>query len=80
MDVLRSARRKKAIAFAVVGALVVLAGVVMLGLLLEHGFDLDNRHDSRRGVGSQLIVAGGAVVIGIGCLIAAVRSLSGKSG
>lgn len=78
---LRSTRRKKAIGFAVVGALVVLAGVVMLGLLLEHGFDLDNSHGSRRrGGGSRLIVAGGAVVIGIGCLIAAVRSLSDKSG
>jgi hypothetical protein len=66
-ELLRSGRGKKAIAYAVIGALAVLAGVIMLGLLLQQNFD---------GGGYQLIVvAGGAVVIGIGCLIVAARSL-----
>ena len=79
-QLLRSGRRKKAIAFAVVGALVVLAGVIMLGLLLQDHVDLDNAGGTRRGGGYQLLaIAGGGVIVGIGCLIAAARALGAKS-
>lgn len=62
-------------AFAVIGALVVLAGVIMLGLLLQQTTDVDGGHR-----GYQLIViAGGGVIVGIGCLITAARSLGRKA-
>ena len=62
--------------FAVVGAFVVFAGVIMLGLLLQQNVDAANAGGTRRGGGYQLmVVAGGGVVVGIGCLIAAVRSV-----
>jgi hypothetical protein len=75
-QLLRSARRKKAMAFAVIGAFVVFAGVIMLGLLLQQNVEATNVEGTRRGGGYQLmVVAGGGVVVGIGCLIAAVRSV-----
>ena len=74
-ELLRAARRKKAMAFAVVGAFVVFAGLIMLGLLLQN-VDATNAEGTRRGGGYQLmVVAGGGVIVGIGCLIAAVRSV-----
>jgi ABC-type Fe3+-siderophore transport system permease subunit len=79
-ELLRSTRRKKAIAFAVIGAFVVFAGVIMLGLLLQQNVDPNNAGGSRSGGGYQLmIVAGGGVVVGIGCLIAAVRTVRERS-
>jgi ABC-type Fe3+-siderophore transport system permease subunit len=79
-ELLRSTRRKKAIALAVIGAFVVFAGVIMLGLLLQQNVDPNNAGGSRSGGGYQLmIVAGGGVVVGIGCLIAAVRTVRERS-
>jgi len=75
-ELLRAARRKKAMVFAVVGAFVVFAGVIMLGLLLQQNVDATNAEGTRRGGGYQLmVVAGGGVIVGIGCLITAVRSV-----
>jgi hypothetical protein len=79
-ELLRASRRKKAMAFAVIGAFVVFAGVIMLGLLLQQNVDANNVAGSRRGGGYQLmVVAGGGVVVGIGCLIAAVRTVRERS-
>jgi len=77
---LRTSRRKRAMAFAVIGAFVVFAGVIMLGLLLQQNVDANNVAGSRSGGGYQLmVVAGGGVIVGIGCLIAAVRTVRERS-
>jgi hypothetical protein len=79
-ELLRAARRKKAMAFAVIGAFVVFAGVIMLGLLLQQNVDANNTAGTRSGGGYQLmVVAGGGVVIGIACLIVAVRTVRERS-
>jgi putative flippase GtrA len=71
-EALRTSRRKRAMAFAVIGAFVVFAGVIMLGLLLQQNVG--------SGSGYQLmIVAGGGVVVGIVCLLAAVRTVRARS-
>jgi uncharacterized SAM-binding protein YcdF (DUF218 family) len=75
---LPATRRKKAMAFAVIGAFVVFASVIMLGLLLQQNVDANNAGGS--GGGYQLmVVAGGGVVVGIVCLLAAVRTVRERS-
>jgi hypothetical protein len=77
-ELLRASRRKRAMAFAVIGAFVVFAGVIMLGLLLQQ--NANNAAGSGSGGGYQLmIVAGGGVVVGIVCLLAAVRTVRARS-
>jgi len=66
-------------AFAVIGAFVVFAGVIMLGLLLQQNVDANNVAGTRGGGGYQLmVIAGGGVIVGLGCLIAAVRTVRAR--
>ena len=79
-ELLRTSRRKRAMAFAVIGAFVVFAGVIMLGLLLQQNVGANNAAGGGSGSGYQLmIVAGGGVVVGIVCLLAAVRTVRARS-
>lgn len=79
-ELLRTSRRKRAMAFAVIGAFVVFAGVIMLGLLLQKNVDANTAGGDGSGGGYQLmIVAGGGVVVGIVCLLAAVRTVRARS-
>jgi O-antigen ligase len=76
----RSNRRRNAIAFAVVGVLLVVAGAIVLAILLAQSpEELANERGWRPGGGYQLIVlAGGAILVGLVTIVGAIRVGKGQ--
>jgi len=76
----RGNRRRNAIAFAIVGVLLVVGGGILLAVLLaQSSQELANEQGRRVGAGYQLIVlAGGIIIVGLATIVGAIRVGKGQ--